>query len=56
MRPVTDAQRVSHEELTYLVDSTASPAATVLPFNAWPLYIGGLVVGTTPLFATERTR
>ncbi len=53
VRPVTDAQRVSHEELTYLVDSTASPAATVLPFNAWPLYIAGLVVGTTPFFATE---
>lgn len=54
VRPVTDAQRVSKEELTYLVDSTASPIATVIPFNAWPLYVAGLVVGTTPLFATER--
>ena len=53
VRPVTDAHRISHEELTYLVDSTASPAATVIPFNAWPLYVAGLVVGTTPLFATE---
>lgn len=53
VRPVTDANRVSHEETTYLVDSTASPAATVLPFNAWPLYVGGLVVGTTALFPTE---
>jgi Na+/H+ antiporter NhaC len=53
VRPVTDAQRVSHEELTYLVDSTASPAATVIPFNAWPLYVAGLVVGTIPLFPTE---
>lgn len=53
VRPVTDAQRVSHEELTYIVDSTASPAATVIPFNAWPLYVAGLIVGTTPLFATE---
>jgi Na+/H+ antiporter NhaC len=53
VRPVTDARGVSHEELTYLVDSTASPAATVIPFNAWPLYVAGLVVGTTPLFATE---
>ena len=52
VRPVTDANRVSHEETTYLVDSTASPAATVIPFNAWPLYVAGLVVGTTPLFAT----
>ena len=53
VRPVTDARRVSHEELTYVVDSTASPAATILPFNAWPLYVAGLVVGTTPLFPTE---
>lgn len=54
VRPVSDAQRVSHEELTYIVDSTASPAATVIPFNAWPLYVAGLIVGTTPLFVTER--
>lgn len=53
VRPVTDRHRVSHEEVTYIVDSTASPAATVIPFNAWPLYVGGLVVGTTPLFMTE---
>ncbi|CAN5348336.1 Na+/H+ antiporter NhaC family protein [soil metagenome] len=53
VRPVTDAQRISKEELTYLVDSTASPIATVIPFNAWPLYVTGLVLGTTPLFATE---
>ncbi len=53
VRPVTDAQRISHEELTYIVDSTASPAATVIPFNAWPLYVAGLVTGTIPLFASE---
>jgi Na+/H+ antiporter NhaC len=53
VRPVTDEQRISHEELTYIVDSTASPVATVIPFNAWPLYVGGLVVGTVPLLATE---
>lgn len=53
VRPVTDANNVSHEELTYIVDSTASPVAAVIPFNAWPLYVGTLVVGTTPLFMTE---
>jgi len=52
VRPVADEHRISKEELTYIVDSTASPIATVLPFNAWPLYIAGLVVGTSPLFAT----
>lgn len=53
VRPVSDAQRVSREELTYIIDSTASPIATVLPFNAWPLYVAGLVAGTTPLLLTE---
>jgi Na+/H+ antiporter NhaC len=53
VRPVTDEHRISKEELTYLVDSTASPIASVIPFNAWPLYVGGLVLGTTPFFMTE---
>jgi Na+/H+ antiporter NhaC len=54
VRPVTDKERISHEEVTYIVDSTASPIATVIPLNAWPLYVGGLLVGTTPLFMTEQ--
>jgi Na+/H+ antiporter NhaC len=43
VKPVTDRENVSHEELSYIVDSTASPIATLIPFNAWPAYIGGLV-------------
>jgi Na+/H+ antiporter NhaC len=54
VKAVTDEQKVSHEELTYVVDSTASPIATVIPLNAWPLYVAGLLVGTTPLFMTEQ--
>jgi len=49
VKPVADAHRVAHEELAYVVDSTGSPVATVVPFNAWPAYISGLVVGTVPL-------
>ncbi len=49
VKPVTDRHKVAHEELAYIVDSTASPVATVLPFNAWPAYVGALVVGTIPL-------
>ncbi|MDA7904713.1 hypothetical protein N9A80_00060 [Rhodopirellula sp.] len=48
VKPVTDKHRVSHEELAYVVDSTASPVATILPFNAWPAYVAALVVGTVP--------
>ncbi len=43
VKPVTDREKVSHEELSYIVDSTASPIATLIPFNAWPAYIGGIV-------------
>ena len=43
VRPVADREKVAHEELAYVVDSTASPVATIIPFNAWPLYIAGLV-------------
>ncbi len=43
VKPVADREKVSHEELAYIVDSTASPIATVIPFNAWPAYIGGLI-------------
>jgi len=50
IKPLADARQVSHEELAYVVDSTSSPIATILPFNAWPIYVAGLVVGTIPLF------
>lgn len=43
VRPVADREKVAHEELAYVVDSTASPIATVIPFNAWPAYIAGLI-------------
>jgi len=53
-RPISDQHNVSHEELSYVVDSTASPAATLIPFNVWPIYVGGLVAGTIPLFETSQ--
>ncbi len=53
VKPVADRHRISHEELSYVVDSTASPVATILPFNAWPAYVATLVVGTIPLLPDE---
>ncbi|PSQ85619.1 MAG: sodium:proton antiporter [Bacteroidetes bacterium QS_3_64_15] len=53
-RPIGDQHDISHEELSYVVDSTASPAATIIPFNVWPIYVGGLVAGTIPLFETAQ--
>jgi Na+/H+ antiporter NhaC len=54
IRAITDSQQVSHEEVSYIVDSTASPIATVIPLNVWPIYVAGLLVGTIPLFTTEQ--
>lgn len=53
IKPVADRHRISHEELSYVVDSTASPVATILPFNAWPVYVATLVTGSIPLIQTE---
>jgi len=53
VKPISDRHRVSHEELSYVVDSTSSPIATILPFNAWPAYVAGLVVGVIPLIESE---
>ncbi len=46
-RPVAERHRVSHEELAYIVDSTASPVATIIPLNVWPAYVAGLIAGVS---------
>ncbi len=57
VKPIADEQRVSHEELSYIVDSTASPIASVLAFNAWPAYVQGLIfVPGVAFLATEADR
>ncbi len=53
VRPVTDRHRVSHEELSYIVDSTASPIAALIPLNVWPVYVAGAVAGTIPLLPDQ---
>jgi Na+/H+ antiporter NhaC len=52
LKPVNDRYRVSHEELSYVVDSTASPIATIIPFNAWPMYVSGVCAGLIPILPT----
>ena len=43
VKPISDKHGVAHEELAYIVDSTASPVATIIPFNVWPVYVAGLI-------------
>ncbi len=56
-KPIADREKVSHEELSYIVDTTASPVACLLAFNAWPSYVQALlfVPGVTFL-ASEASR
>ncbi len=57
VRPVADKEKISHEELSYIVDSTASPIAVLLPFNAWPIYVQGLIfISGAGFLATEADR
>ncbi len=57
VKPVADRFQVSHEELSYIVDSTASPVAILLAFNAWPLYVQAfLYVPGVSFLATESDR
>ena len=57
VKPVADLEKVSHEELAYIVDSTASPIASVLAFNAWPVYVQAFIfVPGVTFLATESDR
>lgn len=43
MRPVTDANKISREKLSYLVDSTAAPVAGIAVLSTWIGYEIGLI-------------
>jgi Na+/H+ antiporter NhaC len=57
VRPLADQAKVSHEEMSYIVDSTASPIASILAFNAWPAYVQALIfIPGVSFLATEADR
>ena len=57
VKPIADKENVSHEELAYIVDSTASPIASQLAFNAWPGYVQAFIfVSGVSFLATEADR
>ncbi|MBG91099.1 MAG: sodium:proton antiporter [Actinobacteria bacterium] len=57
VKPIADENQVSHEELSYIVDSTASPIASQLAFNAWPAYVQSFIyVSGVSWLATETDR
>lgn len=57
VKPLADKNKVSHEELSYIVDSTASPIAGLIAFNAWPGYVQAfLYIPGVAFLATEADR
>lgn len=57
VKPLADKNGISHEELAYIVDSTASPIAIVMAFNAWPIYVQALIfVPGVAFLSTEADR
>lgn len=57
VKPLADKANVSHEEMSYIVDSTSAPIASVLAFNAWPAYVQALIfVPGVTFLATESQR
>lgn len=57
VKPIADRNKVSHEELSYIVDSTASPIASLIAFNAWPGYVQSFIyVAGVSWLATEHDR
>lgn len=57
VKPMADKAKVSHEEMSYIVDSTASPIASLLAFNAWPAYVQAFIfIPGVAFLATEADR
>lgn len=43
MRPFTDRLKISREKLSYIVDSTAAPVASIAPISTWVGFQVGLI-------------
>lgn len=43
-RPLFDKLKISREKLSYILDSTCAPKATIFPLNTWGAYIIGLLL------------
>jgi Na+/H+ antiporter NhaC len=57
VKSLADNKRVSHEETSYIVDVTAAPVASLVAFNAWPLFVQTLIfVPGVAFLSTEASR
>ncbi len=42
-QPIFKLKKVSMEKLSYIIDSTASPIAVIVPFTGWAVYVTSLI-------------
>ena len=42
-RPLIDRPQISRQKLAFIIDSTSSPVAILVPFIGWGVYIMGLM-------------
>ncbi|WP_430817389.1 Na+/H+ antiporter NhaC family protein [Carboxylicivirga sp. RSCT41] len=42
-RPLSDAMKVSHEKLAFLVHSTSTPVCVLIPLSGWGAYMIGII-------------
>ena len=57
VKPLADNNQVSHEEISYIVDVTGAPVASLIAFNAWPLFVQALIfVPGVAFLSTEASR
>lgn len=57
VKPLADKAKISHEEMSYIVDSTASPISSIIAFNAWPAYVQAFIfVPGVTFLASEADR
>jgi len=54
MRPFTDKLKISHEKLSYIVDSTAAPIAALFPISTWVGFQVALIAGAFEHLAIEQ--
>ena len=55
-RPLFDKLKLSREKLAWVLDSTSSPVAVLIPFIGWGVYIMGLVEGAVQKSSGQRFR
>jgi Na+/H+ antiporter NhaC len=53
MRPLADLLNISREKLSFIVDATAAPIASLTPVSSWVGFEVSLIQGEVSLYNSE---